>query len=206
MKLSSRASWPAGACPSNVRFPCQSSARNKELRFDEGFRPELIVNDKVLLELKSVGRVTPAHQKKVQPYLRLTGLKLVYLLNFGEAVVKDCITRCLNRPEENGPQRRGDAENQSSSSPRLCSSRGSVLVPGIPAPLLCAGITSYFGLLHQGPTGARLKELRNTLQQGASGLPQIHFRNPPANLKSKPIHSTRKPSAAAASLRRASLV
>jgi GxxExxY protein len=72
----------------------------KKLRFDEGFRADLIVEGKVLLELKSVERVTPAHKKQVQTYLRLTGIKLGYLLNFGEAVLKDGITRCVNRLEE----------------------------------------------------------------------------------------------------------
>jgi len=76
------------------------------LRFEEGFRADLIVAGRVLLELKSVERVTPAHKKQVQTYLRLTGLKLGYLLNFGEALLKDGITRCVNRLEEDVPQRR----------------------------------------------------------------------------------------------------
>jgi hypothetical protein len=46
----------------------------------------------------------------VQTYLRLTGLKLGYLVNFNEALLKDGITRCVNRLEEDFPQRRGDAE------------------------------------------------------------------------------------------------
>jgi GxxExxY protein len=68
----------------------------KDLRFDEGFRADLIVAGKVLVELKSLERVSPAHKKQVQTYLRLTGRKLGYLLNFGEAVLKDGITRCVN--------------------------------------------------------------------------------------------------------------
>ena len=59
-----------------------------------------------LLELKSVERVTPAQKKQVQTYLRLTGIRLGYLLNFGEAVLKDGITPCVNRLEEDIPQRR----------------------------------------------------------------------------------------------------
>ena len=96
----------------------------KGLRFEEGFRADLIVEGKVLLELKSVERVTPAHKKQVQTYLRLTGLKLGYLLNFGEAVLKDGITRCVNRLEEDVPQRGGDAEIQSFPSPLLGASAG----------------------------------------------------------------------------------
>jgi GxxExxY protein len=70
------------------------------IKFDEGFRADLIAENKVLLELKSVEAVNPAHKKQVQTYLRLTGLKLGYLLNFGEAVLKTGITRCVNGLEE----------------------------------------------------------------------------------------------------------
>ena len=72
----------------------------KGIRFDEGFRADIIVENMVLLELKSVERTLPAHKKQVQTYLRLTGLKLGYLLNFGEAVLKSGITRCVNGLEE----------------------------------------------------------------------------------------------------------
>ena len=68
--------------------------------FNEGFRADLIVEKKVLLELKSVERTTPAHKKQVQTYLRLTGIKLGYLLNFGEDVLKSGVTRCVNKLEE----------------------------------------------------------------------------------------------------------
>ena len=64
--------------------------------FAEGFRADLIVEGKVLLELKSVERVTPAHKKQLLTYLRLTGLKLGYLLNFGEVLMRDGITRTIN--------------------------------------------------------------------------------------------------------------
>ena len=73
----------------------------KGIRFEEGFRADLIINQKVLLELKSVERIIPAHQKQVQTYLRLTGLKLGYLLNFGEAVLRSGITRCVNGLKDN---------------------------------------------------------------------------------------------------------
>jgi len=73
----------------------------KDIRFEEGFRADLIVEKLVLVELKSVERVSPAHKKQVQTYLRLTGLKLGYLINFGEAVLKAGITRCVNGLEEN---------------------------------------------------------------------------------------------------------
>jgi len=72
----------------------------KGIRFDEGFRADVIVDGMVILELKSIERVTVAHKKQVQTYLRLTGCKLGYLLNFGEALMKSGITRCVNGLEE----------------------------------------------------------------------------------------------------------
>lgn len=72
----------------------------KGIKFDEGFRADIIIEGKVILELKSVERVTAAHKKQVQTYLRLTGCKLGYLLNFGEALMKEGITRCVNGFDE----------------------------------------------------------------------------------------------------------
>lgn len=68
----------------------------KGIAFEEGFRADLILDDKVILELKSVETVTKAHKKQVLTYLRLTGMKLGYLLNFGEALMKNGISRILN--------------------------------------------------------------------------------------------------------------
>jgi GxxExxY protein len=66
------------------------------VRFDEGFRADIVVEDKVILELKSVESVSKAHKKQVLTYLKLTGKKLGYLLNFGEGMMKDGISRVLN--------------------------------------------------------------------------------------------------------------
>ena len=66
------------------------------IRFEEGFRADLIVEDKVILELKSVDSVNKAHKKQVLTYLKLTGKKLGYLLNFGEYLMKDGISRVIN--------------------------------------------------------------------------------------------------------------
>ncbi len=65
-------------------------------KFDEGFRADLIVDGKVIVELKAVEKVHPSHKKQVLTYLRLTGMKLGYLLNFGEALMKDGITRIVH--------------------------------------------------------------------------------------------------------------
>lgn len=64
--------------------------------FDEGFRADLIVEGKVIVELKSVETVHPVHKKQLLTYLRLTGLKLGYLLNFGAPLMKEGITRTIH--------------------------------------------------------------------------------------------------------------
>lgn len=64
--------------------------------FEEGFRADLIIEGKVIIELKSVESVSPAHKKQLLTYLKLTGLKLGYLLNFGDALMKNGITRSIN--------------------------------------------------------------------------------------------------------------
>ncbi len=66
------------------------------IKFDEGFRTDIIIENKVILELKSVEAVTKAHKKQVLTYLRLTGCKLGYLLNFSEGLMKDGISRIIN--------------------------------------------------------------------------------------------------------------
>ena len=64
--------------------------------FDEGFRADLIVNGSVIIELKSVEKVSPVHKKQLLTYLRLTDLKVGYLLNFGDVLMKDGIRRIIN--------------------------------------------------------------------------------------------------------------
>jgi len=71
-----------------------------ELRFDEGFRIDLVVEDKVIVELKCVERLSHAHKKQLLTYLRLTDKRLGYLLNFHEALMKHGITRIANHLQE----------------------------------------------------------------------------------------------------------
>ena len=66
------------------------------IRFDEGFRADIIVEGKIILELKSVEQIAKVHAKQVLTYLRLTGLRLGFLLNFGAAFMKDGIERIVN--------------------------------------------------------------------------------------------------------------
>ena len=71
------------------------------IRFDEGFRADIIVEGKVILELKSVETVNNVHKKQLLTYLKLTGIKLGFLLNFGDEVMKNGITRTVNGLPEN---------------------------------------------------------------------------------------------------------
>jgi GxxExxY protein len=68
----------------------------EEVQLEEGFRADLIIEGKVIIELKSVEAIAPVHKKQVLTYLRLTNLKLGLLINFGEALIKDGITRVVN--------------------------------------------------------------------------------------------------------------
>ena len=70
------------------------------IRFDEGFRADLIVEDKVIVELKSVEKVSPVHKKQLLTYLRLTDSRLGLLINFGSALIRDGISRIVNRISE----------------------------------------------------------------------------------------------------------
>ena len=64
--------------------------------FDEGFRADLFVEGKVIIELKSVEKIIPAHKKQLLTYLKLTNTKLGYILNFGMELMKDGIDRIVN--------------------------------------------------------------------------------------------------------------
>jgi len=70
------------------------------IKFDEGFRADVIVEDRVILELKSVEEVSKASKKQVLTYLRLTDKRLGLLVNFGAAYIKDGIFRIVNGLEE----------------------------------------------------------------------------------------------------------
>jgi GxxExxY protein len=67
-----------------------------DITFDEGFRADIIVEDKLIIELKSIERVAPVHKKQLLTYLRLTDKRLGLLINFGEELIKNGITRVVN--------------------------------------------------------------------------------------------------------------
>ena len=66
------------------------------LQFDIGFRADLIVNELIIIELKSIEQVAPVHKKQVLTYLRVTGKKFGLLINFGEELLKEGVHRIIN--------------------------------------------------------------------------------------------------------------
>ncbi len=66
------------------------------VHFEEGFRADLIVEEKVIVELKSKQDMNASDRKQIQTHLRLTKLKLGYLLNFGAPLMKNGIVRAVN--------------------------------------------------------------------------------------------------------------
>jgi iron complex transport system substrate-binding protein len=75
--------------------------------FKEGFRLDLLVEDKVIIELKSVESLAPVHSKQLLTYLRLLKLEVGLLINFNEALLKNGINRIVNnhRPTASSPLR-----------------------------------------------------------------------------------------------------
>ena len=63
---------------------------------DQGFRLDLLVDNCLVVELKSVERVKPVHKKQLLTYLKLTGHRVGLLINFNEELLKDGITRIVN--------------------------------------------------------------------------------------------------------------
>jgi len=68
----------------------------ENIKMELGFRADLIIEDKVIIELKSIETIAPVHYKQLLTYLRITGLKLGLLINFNEALIKDGIKRIVN--------------------------------------------------------------------------------------------------------------
>lgn len=66
------------------------------MHLDIGFRSDLIVEDKVIIEIKSVEKISNVHLKQLLTYIKVTDLKLGLLINFNEALIKNGIKRVAN--------------------------------------------------------------------------------------------------------------
>ena len=69
----------------------------ENVKMEIGFKADIIIENKVILELKSVENILPVHKKQLLTYLKLTGLKLGLLINFNVDLIKDGITRIVNK-------------------------------------------------------------------------------------------------------------
>jgi GxxExxY protein len=67
-----------------------------DIKMELGFRADIIVEEKVIIEIKSVEIIAPVHQKQLLTYLKITGIKLGLLVNFNEALIKNGIKRIVN--------------------------------------------------------------------------------------------------------------
>ena len=69
----------------------------EKITLEVGFRADIIVDNKVIIELKSVENIKPVHKKQLLTYLKLSKLKLGLLINFNEEKLKDGIVRIANK-------------------------------------------------------------------------------------------------------------
>ena len=70
------------------------------VRLELGFRADIIVDGKVIIEIKSVETLAPVHLKQLQTYLKLTNLHLGLLVNFNVELIKNGIRRVVNNLQE----------------------------------------------------------------------------------------------------------
>jgi len=84
--------------PINIKY--------KDMTFDAAFRADILINNRVIVELKSVENLNPSHRKQIQTYLQLSRKKLGYILNFGAPLMKNGIVRAVNGlPETSNRQK-----------------------------------------------------------------------------------------------------
>jgi GxxExxY protein len=72
----------------------------EDVRLNLGFRADLLINGKVILEVKSIDAIAPIHAMQLRTYLRLTDLHLGLLINFNVCLIKDGIRRVVNNLDE----------------------------------------------------------------------------------------------------------
>jgi len=72
------------------------------LDFENGYKADLLVNKKIIIELKSVDKLSAVHKAQLLTYLKLSNYPLGFLINFGETLVKDGFHRFANGEEANG--------------------------------------------------------------------------------------------------------
>ncbi|MDD5450979.1 MAG: GxxExxY protein [Desulfovibrionales bacterium] len=79
-----------------VENQCLLPVSYEGVQVDAGYRIDILVEDKIILELKSVDQIAPIHEAQLLTYLKLSGCKLGFLLNFNVTLLKDGIKRMVN--------------------------------------------------------------------------------------------------------------
>jgi GxxExxY protein len=79
-------------CTRQVKIPVVY----QDIKMDAGFKADILVEDKVIIEIKSVDNIIPLHKKQVLTYLKLSGIKLGLLVNFNVELIRNGITRIVN--------------------------------------------------------------------------------------------------------------
>ena len=87
-------SWWSGGLVVERQKPV--AVQYKSVQVDCGFRPDLLVNQSVIVEVKAVGKLAPVHGAQILTYLRLPGCKLGLLLNFNERLLRNGIERVVS--------------------------------------------------------------------------------------------------------------
>jgi len=80
----------------DVKRQVSIPVRYKEIKHDVGFRADLLVEDKLIIEIKSVENLAPVHYAQTLTYLKLSGMNLALLINFNNVILKNGIHRIVN--------------------------------------------------------------------------------------------------------------
>jgi GxxExxY protein len=86
-------------CKTGIPFTRQQAIPlvHEQIKMEIGFRADIIIDNKVIIELKSIEALAPVHYKQLLTYLKLTNLKLGLLINFNVNLIKDGIHRIVNK-------------------------------------------------------------------------------------------------------------
>lgn len=86
--------WQKNSIPILRQYPVPLI--HETVKLEAGFRADILIDNKVIIELKSIELLAPVHFKQVQTYLKLTGCKLGLPVNFNVPLIKEGIHRIVN--------------------------------------------------------------------------------------------------------------
>jgi len=92
--------YELGKVGAKVKCEFPLPVQYKRIKIDVGFRADMIVDDAVIIENKTVDKIAPIHEAQLLTYLKLTNLNLGFLLNWNVPLMKDGIKRMVNKLKE----------------------------------------------------------------------------------------------------------